>query len=528
MHPRTHELFPSANEVKENPSLVYSDHLPAMFDVPLSEKNEKPLRIISWNILGYNAASGFHDVLRGWETEEQGRERYGRLCQSLKLFIQKHQPDLLLLQEVQPEIMPDLNDLLPGYTVHDSGYGPMTLAKNPVDDSGFAVSVYDDPDLENRRGRVRFNNVCNGMGALQTLSLVRGNTEIHVHHVHTQFYDTPENHELFYTHLLNKNTQEVTPIVVGDTNTRVAPRDNINLHNIITGVIPMGINQTMNVEKGVQMTDFPDAAFIKNSDSTISQVDRVILDYRSGDIFDMPDMVPLDIQPKWYQFRMLMCLTDYDDINNKIHTKNVFEIQNDLRTQFPESDVIVRMAAKDNNERGYAFGFTDRNDPLCVSLMESGFAKAAQDEPANFQRQLYDNPGTGQPSCNLFVHRDVVDRFILMLNKVTFKDNISQIDACIERIRGSRFNLFLRNGNDKIIRLQNLKDNILAAPIGSNITSIINAWQGELMDVNGVKKTNAAVTAERRNRFVGTFLYSAASAPKSTMHVMIDNMKACI
>lgn len=512
MSPRTHELFPTANEVAANEEMLYSDHLPVMFNVPVNAEAGQYLRIISWNILGYNAPSGFHQVFRGWETEDQCRSRYQRISKSLGLFVDSHHPDMIVMQEVQSELLPDLAAMLPDYDIYDSRKGLMTLVKKPVDEN--SLQVLHAPVEANGE---RFNNIY--MQAVQPGTFMLGGLRLKVNNVHTRFLNTPEHHEAFYTHLLTADVDDVISVVVGDTNSRIAPIDDVNPQNIVTGVVPMAINQMVGVDNNIQMTDFPDAAFVRNVDGSIEQVERVVLDYRTGHIFQP---VMIQQEASWPQFRMILCLTDFNLDRDKIRGNTVFEYQASLKQTFAGTSVLVRKAAKDNNERGFGFCFQHKNDPLYQLLLSVGFRAASEAEPDNFQTTRFDNDVTNGQSYILFVHRNRMLVLFDMLNKI---GACVQIDAQIERLHKGRFNLLLRSGKEKIQSLRQLKQSISDAPFDKSLSDIVTEWERLHVADAGLDKSNEDVISERRNRLVGTIFYSAASAPQSELKAAIDDFK---
>lgn len=409
---RQHPLFPTYLEVEANPELLYSDHLPMMYDIPIGQ--EKPVRIISWNILGRCAPSGFHKT-GGWETEEQARARYARIAASLVMFVNQHQPGVIVLQESYTYLFPDLSDLLPEYELKDTGKGVAMLVRKAVNEDSL---VLENIEFESQ---AVFNKV--RMQCLQKASFRRGELRININHVYTSFRYTPEMHELFYADVMKNDDAEIS-IVVGDTNTRVAPKDELTSMNITTGVIPMFFNKKAGADENTQMTDFPDAAFYRNNqeyNGAIQQANQVVLDYRTGGVFEQQH--ENDLQPKWPQFRMLMCLTDYDKESDKIQGKTVFELQEELEKQFPPASILVRKAAKDNNERGFGFTFRDENHPLCISLQQT-FNKSAEAEPHLFQSIPFtDDTGRYEYKGHMFfVHKDRIYQFLEMLDSCK-KDN---------------------------------------------------------------------------------------------------------
>jgi len=101
-YPRTHILFPTFEETK-NGAPFYSDHLPILLSV---NETEKPINIISYNILGHISCSGLHyKELGETESEEQQKERYHKMAQGLLRTAQKQSVDAIFLQETPPELM---------------------------------------------------------------------------------------------------------------------------------------------------------------------------------------------------------------------------------------------------------------------------------------------------------------------------------------------------------------------------------------------------------------------------------------
>ena len=120
---RVHPLFPTYQEIQDHPELLYSDHLPVLFHIPVTDSSD--MRIISWNVLGFNAPSGFHKRMRGWETKEVALARYERITDALQQFVEKQDPDVIVLQEAEPTLIFELlQKKLSGWVINDTGNGP--------------------------------------------------------------------------------------------------------------------------------------------------------------------------------------------------------------------------------------------------------------------------------------------------------------------------------------------------------------------------------------------------------------------
>ena len=120
MFERIEPHFPTVEEAKLHPELVYSDHLEISARVPLYQKNEKDadtdINIISLNVLGWSGASGLHDK-QSWENDEQVTARYKQLITGLIANIKRCNTDAIFLQETQADqyanfILPILQEQL--------------------------------------------------------------------------------------------------------------------------------------------------------------------------------------------------------------------------------------------------------------------------------------------------------------------------------------------------------------------------------------------------------------------------------
>ena len=94
---RVHPGLPTREEVQENPSMFYSDHVPQLMMVPLGA-DIQPLKIMSYNVYGEPAPCGYilppdydHDA------------RKGRICAGINLCANNNDVDVILLQEVSED-----------------------------------------------------------------------------------------------------------------------------------------------------------------------------------------------------------------------------------------------------------------------------------------------------------------------------------------------------------------------------------------------------------------------------------------
>lgn len=339
LHPRRHPLFPTAAEAAENPKLVCSDHLPILVKMPLQQGSS--LNIISLNVLGPGvSASGFH-AQDGWEFPEEAKLRYKRLVTGIVKGINNHQVDVVALQEAHPFLIPILKKSLgqDWEIIVDEWTGIITC---------FNKNKYHLKESSlNKMERIRSLTLCN-----------RTNNElVEVHNVWGNYDAFPDHAENVYKSILTNG--ECNSIIVGDTNSRIAPIHN-NPMNITTGVVPIGINELNGAEENVQITDYPDGGFcydIKNK--SIHQLETAILDYDSGDI--VVDTRSAAEIAGWPEFRMILCLDkSYQDCKI-IDNNTIFEYENKLKEIVPE-DFLVRIAADSYNHKAVAVRFTPESE----------------------------------------------------------------------------------------------------------------------------------------------------------------------
>ncbi len=94
---RVHPCLPTPDEVKSNSSLLYSDHLPLLFEIPVSD--EIKIKAITYNVCE-GEPSGY-DTVYDFQVEKEN-DRCSRIANGLKAFSDKtdNLVDVILLQEV--------------------------------------------------------------------------------------------------------------------------------------------------------------------------------------------------------------------------------------------------------------------------------------------------------------------------------------------------------------------------------------------------------------------------------------------
>lgn len=347
--PRIHPSFPTPVESAANPELAYSDHLPILATVPLSEN--AGLSVISLNILGGVHMSGVHHP-DSRETDEEISARYTRMADGLKKAINLHDVDVVMLQEAdsrpeaekEPYILPILRAI----------FGDDWEVMLPVDDRTFSrglVTCYrktrwalvsQDLDSKNRIHTIHLKQQASDKAV--SVSNIWGN-----------FEHSPVSLERQCKNALNAAQSHADiSVIIGDTNSRIAPLDG-EVRNIVTGAIPLAINEENGVPQGVQTPDHPDGGFYRDADGKIHQLQTSILCYSSGEVLE--DKRRLGAVSPWLEQRMVMCLDDSFRTQKLFGERTLFEYEDYLKQQFNNKGFIVRLSADSFNQKGVGIRF---------------------------------------------------------------------------------------------------------------------------------------------------------------------------
>lgn len=353
MHIRRHPNFPTVAEAEAHPELAYSDHLPILAKVPLT--NTTALKIISLNTLGSSAYSGLHNK-KDWETEAETIERYKRIANTLALSVKKHKVDVIALQETSACMETLLRTALGAdwEVIFDKKAALMTCY-NKKHFQETAEGLFDEA------ARIRS----------LYLQDIKTKAEIDFHNIWGIYNPFPQKTEEQYRKLLQKSARK-NAVLIGDTNSRIAPLD-LTPRNITTGIVPVLMNAENGAEPEYQIPDYPDGGFLKDEDEIIHQLDTRVLDFATGDIIE--DDRELDKLDAWTEFRMILCLDDHYQRAQVINNQTIFEYQEKLRKELGrDNDLIVRMASDSFNHKAVAVRFSKylakSPDPLYGTLKE--------------------------------------------------------------------------------------------------------------------------------------------------------------
>ncbi len=491
---RKHPLFPTYQEVKNDPNLARSDHLPIFTQVPLGEKNT--LNIVSLNILGDETCSGVHP-LGMTIPKEHTVNRYKHIAKGLGNSIQKHNVDIILLQEADPAIVPNLEQVL--------GEGWEIIV-----DKFSVISCYNknrlklEDTVENEAERIR------SMQFLDTMT----NLSIDVHNIWGIYNPFPQYMENLYRSVLTDTASNVS-IIMGDTNSRLAPVDN-NKRNLTTGIVPPSIAAANGLSSDIQITDHPDGGFYQNQSGSIQQLQIKTLDFDTGDIvIDERNEADIGV---WPDYRMVMCLDDYYKKTALINGRTIFEYENSLKNDLGNDRLMVRMASDSYNNKAVAIRFPNKSPTFEL-------IKTELKNKAGFQFRTVDSTAPedgGEPFSCVFAPLDKIELLHQTMQKImsetVLKYQVAQsIDSEIIRLKKSHW--YFRDASEKISVLTDLRSRIASASGEStkeDLLSIIKTWEEEsvplspLVSKNNIKNKSDLVGIHRN------IFFSARRPGKST------------
>ena len=416
---RIHSVMPTFTEVGECPELAYSDHLPIYTNVD-------GLRIISNNILG-NSCSGIHK--NDTHLSETLPARYRRIAQGLHEGATRYNAACLLLQEVSREKQADsdaqsiiMQELQSAFGEHwhfdfpEEANGVLT----GYDTRKLRLSAPNSKPVYSRRDQVlthEFENtstnepvvICNSWGG---------------------FDESPTMmEEQARKHLEEHPDKKV--IFMGDLNTRLAPVNNNDLQNLVTGSIPSAFIRMKYPEAGEgQVGDQPDGGFVKGIDGEIEQLVCQVLDPATGELIE-PETDPSKVDYLPHSYKMITCLDHRYQTMQLVGDKTIFQYQELLRNVLGDKKILVRVASTTMNEKAIAITFTKSSQSVYKKLVE------------NFKNKMFDTD-TGTAGV-IFVPMKDVSKLLLAMDSIIGSDKSFLYNALIHNIQAK---------NQELIALQ--------------------------------------------------------------------------
>jgi hypothetical protein len=497
---RIHSLFPILAETAANPEIAYSDHLPQLAYIPLTAKPNGPtLKVLSLNTLGRQlSCSGIHKD-RGFEEDDEITRRYTRIVESLNLIKDDHGLDSILLQEVEVSIMLPLLEKGLGinWNFQISDHGLITCHNKAT------LTPINNKALFDRDNRV----LSNSFKHKET-----GKTIV-LHNSWGIFSHLPSAREDQYKALLAPSADDngnVVRIIMGDTNSRIAPLDNM-ARNIVTGAIPLIFYKAQGYPSEQQLGDYPDGGFYTDSKGRIIQIETFTLDFATGNI------IPAEKERESISWvnepRMIMRLDyRYKDILEPIGGQTLFEYEDELKERSGDVNIQVYMTATSMNDKGIAICFSNRS-PLYKALE----SKKEELPNARFVTIRSDQciPTIFLPAKCILVLIAAIETHLPPAETADIIPLVEKIETQTQRLRTSPGPfLFNRPPNEKIEILEELKktlsdENDEKRMTKYDVRSTIRRWENQEHAVvrSGVEttKTNADLLGEHRNIFSERF-----------------------
>ncbi|MDX1836033.1 endonuclease/exonuclease/phosphatase family protein [Legionella taurinensis] len=456
---RKHPLFPTFQEVEKESDLARSDHLPVMTKIPLGEKKES-LTIVSLNILGNEGCSGVHPL---GMTIPEGHtlERYQHLASGLAHGIKKHGVDVILLQEADKSIVPYLEEKL--------GKGWNII----VDDFGI-ISCY------NKERFVLQDTTADKESRIRTMAFTdtRSGLSIDVHNLWGVYSPFPHHMEKQYRSLLTKTKSKLS-VIMGDTNSRLAPPADHTKRNLTTGIVPPIIAKTSGLPSDTQITDHPDGGFYRDESGIIHQLSTETLDFDTAEIVrDERSEADANV---WPEYRMVMCLDNYYQETAIVDGKTLFLYEDALQREFGNDNLVVRMASNSFNNKALAIRFPRNSEAF--KLIQSELKNEAGFQFTHVDPT--DNRDGHQPLPCVFAP---IEKVALLhkavqkaISETVLKNQVTQrIQSEIERL--SEAHWYLHDASEKISSLKELKIRLSTATADStdkDLLSIIKTWEAE-------------------------------------------------
>jgi hypothetical protein len=479
MPPRIHPLFPTREEVSKNPDLAYSDHLPILTKVPLGEESIS-LNIISLNILGGSNFSGIH-ALGQIEKPEEMLNRYQRIADGLIIGAQKHDVDVILLQEAYDEILPYLKSSL--------GDDWEIISQSGI------ISCY------NKRRLIQQSATYDNTARVHSLTLTdeeNGGQTIDVHNIWGNY--TPLSHHLEEDCRIKLLTgKSKVSIIIGDTNSRIASLDH-QKRNQTTGAIPGKINELLGYAAELQIPDHPDGGFYRDEEGVIHQLPIQILDFATGEIIE--DERSQEEIEAWSESRMVMCLDDSYKHKIVINEQSIFDYENAMRAQLGEQ-LIVRVATDIFNNKSVAISFPNKSEAYKL-------VKKRLSAVEGFQFRSVNDDYDGKQYLCVFAPIEKADLLHQAIHQVIHPEAWSSslrgqviyiIDIQINKLSESHW--YFRDASEKIKALMVLKDRIeMASPACSkaDLLAIVKAWENE-SELPSAEITNLQLMGQHQNVF---------------------------
>lgn len=320
-----HQLFPSIQESRFSPNLVFSHHLPIAYYI----QDEPSLKILSWNVYKEGLPFGF-DLSEQSYFGNHG-ERHKRICAALNKFIDNLNITIFALQEVSTDLLKLLQATFDNSEwVILSNLSLVTICKKAL------VTTIHTSDIHT-----------------QTVELLLNKKTIILTNAHLIEATFPNKTEKIITEKLSQKAASIN-IIVGTLNACVAPTHDHEI-NIITSLTPPSCAKRIN---------WVDGGFIQYKDSDIKQLEQHILNPSSGKDYQVHTETLIAHHKDYFQ--MHICLDKKHTSQKLFGEQTLLEYETELREKFKDDGILLRLASNCYNHKLIAI-------KLSVELKNVGF-----------------------------------------------------------------------------------------------------------------------------------------------------------
>ncbi len=346
---RYHPLLPTVEEVRANPDIYYSDHLPKLGKINVGGQD---LKIITWNVATPNLGSGvdLDDHNQNPESKDQIRRREERIIDAIANMIDKQQPDIIHLQEAsQFQNIKNLLKRFPNYRIVQGINGVLSIynkdklelesrediaQKAKESDEVKIGSIFSDRiDLDfKKEGHLRLNFKLAGTPFVQ-------------HNLYRTHQDFPARTQAYIRGL--QKVQKSHVATFGDTNSRAGhPKDSFQVNNVV-GSYWRRFKQ--------QGSDETDAGYETDEKGKVNQIRMQQLDPRTGEIFQLKE-IPVFNDPnqerELKRQRPRLCISDSDREIVRAAEKQLSELSDgSINAELARNDFIIGLSSNAYNEQ---------------------------------------------------------------------------------------------------------------------------------------------------------------------------------
>ncbi len=468
-----HPGLPSIEDAKNHHSIIRSDHLAFVVNIPYENQelitNREKICLLSWNVT--------QDELHGFappnqynfnETIAERNSRFFYIAQSLKKFIELNHLDFITLQEISSHTESLLYKKI--IDAIDDEYSPVII-NNEIVDGYNTITFYNKKKFKfylpaNMSSAKDFRRSEYKGTETYFTRIDNENIKLKILNLNPSFKYLPLNHEALIGKLLKTNIQ---PIIIGSLNCGVAPLHN-RPQNIITCV-----RAPIHTSNGFQGAYAADGCFYRElvgNSFIFKQAEIQTLDASNGDFYSNEVLQPIinnpfmcDAQKKEINsFRFIICSDNgfnQDKLINDQYT--IFEYETYLQTKFNDPSIYVRWAKNLKNQD--AIGII-LNPALHVFLHAVNRNLSANCEN---RFQFYkSHPLDAEKFSAVFVNRQTIPDLIKVIAYLQKNPLLLELSQCIAALEKDNIESKFITGFKSLLA-SCIKENIDTVTIPNNI-----------------------------------------------------------